>query len=595
MYVTRNVSFHETVQYFGDASPLQGEKQDEANPLYQRMECTLDLDLHVNQNTANENESNKHATFDHEDQDTPYYDTKIDEDNNRDSTTTAGTENANETEPITINHPEVASATPNNTNIPDTPSSSVLQEMNDTSQARYPTRSNQANQDWPLKQFDVKNAFLNEYLKEEVYMDPPPGVECSGNVYKQSDADHTLFIKNNNNGKVTALIVYVDDMVVTENDPEEMKNLQTILATEFELKDLGHLKYFLGIEVARSKSGISMCQRKYVLDLLTETGMLDCKSIEMPIETNYKLSILPDQVPTNKERYQRLDGKLIYLSHTRPDIAYAMSVVSRFMHAPSKVHMKAVYRILKYLKSSPGYFTFVGGNLVTWRSKKQKVVSRSSAEAEFRGMLHCDNQAAVKIANNPVQHDRTKHVEIDRHFIKDHLEKKMMELLYVISKDQLADMLTKAIMPPMMRTRSAGRPAAESLGGGTGKRVSRGGRGRRPREGNDERVNDLNGQGNDQGMGANEGVEGVNRNVEGANGDAPDFSTIIAQQLQNLLPAMLAQVSNQGNAGNHNGCNPKEYDGKEGVVVLTLWIEKMEYVHDMSGCSIDQKVKYTAG
>ncbi|GJW27021.1 putative reverse transcriptase domain-containing protein [Tanacetum coccineum] len=163
------------------------------------------------------------------------------------------------------------------------------------------------------------------------------------------------------------------------------------------------------------------------------------------------------------------------------------------------------------------------------------------------------------------------------------------------------------------------------FGGGTGERVGRGGRGRRPREGNDERVDDLNGQGNDQGMGANGGVEGVNGNVEGANGGAPDFSTIIAQQLQNLLPAMLAQVSNRGNVGNQNGnvvnenvqenvgnvivngnrvgcsykeflaCNPKEYDGKGGAVVLTRWIEKMESVHDMSGCSIDQKVKYTAG
>ncbi|GJX31276.1 putative reverse transcriptase domain-containing protein [Tanacetum coccineum] len=149
-----------------------------------------------------------------------------------------------------------------------------------------------------------------------------------------------------------------------------------------------------------------------------------------------------------------------------------------------------------------------------------------------------------------------------------------------------------------MRTRCASRPAAKSLGGGTGVRVSRGGRGRRPREGNDERVDDLNGQGNDQGMGANGG---------------------------NLLPAMLAQVSNRGNVGNQNGkvvnenvqenvgnvivngnwvgcsykefiaCNPKEYDGKGGAVALTRWIEKMESVHDMSGCSIDQKVKYTAG
>ncbi|GKA17683.1 putative reverse transcriptase domain-containing protein [Tanacetum coccineum] len=183
-------------------------------------------------------------------------------------------------------------------------------------------------------------------------------------------------------------------------------------------------------------------------------------------------------------------------------------------------------------------------------------------------------------------------------------------------------------MPPRMRTQSAGRPAAESLGGGTGVRVGRGGRGRRPREGNDERVDDLNGQGNDQGLGANGGVEGVNGNVEGVNGGvggAPDFSTIIAQQLQNLLPAMLAQVGNQGNVGNQNGnvvnenvqenvgnvivngnrvgcsykeflaCNPKEYDGKGGVVVLTRWIEKIENVQDMSGCSVDQKVKYTTG
>ncbi|GJX16289.1 putative reverse transcriptase domain-containing protein [Tanacetum coccineum] len=180
-------------------------------------------------------------------------------------------------------------------------------------------------------------------------------------------------------------------------------------------------------------------------------------------------------------------------------------------------------------------------------------------------------------------------------------------------------------MPLRMRTRSAGRPAAESLRGGMGVQVGRCGRGKRPREVNDKRVEDLNGQGNNQGLGANEGIEGVNGNVEGSNGGAPDLSTIITQQLQNLLPAMLAQVGNRGNVGNKNGnvvnenvvenvrnvlvngnqvgcsykefltCNPKEYDGKGGAVVLTHWIEKMVSVHDMSACSIDQKVKYTAG
>ncbi|GJY49600.1 putative reverse transcriptase domain-containing protein [Tanacetum coccineum] len=169
---------------------------------------------------------------------------------------------------------------------------------------------------------------------------------------------------------------------------------------------------------------------------------------------------------------------------------------------------------------------------------------------------------------------------------------------------------------------------AESRGGGTGERVGRGGRGRGPRGGNDERVYEFNGQGNGQGLGANVNVEGVNQNVEGVNGGvrgAPDFSTIIAQQLQNLLPAILAQVGNQGNVGNQNGnvvnenvqenvrnvlvnsnrvgcsykeflaCSPKKYDGKGGVAVLTRRIEKMESVQDISGCSIDQKMKYTAG
>ncbi|GKD19021.1 putative reverse transcriptase domain-containing protein [Tanacetum coccineum] len=152
-------------------------------------------------------------------------------------------------------------------------------------------------------------------------------------------------------------------------------------------------------------------------------------------------------------------------------------------------------------------------------------------------------------------------------------------------------------MLPRMRTRSVGRPAAESLGGGTGERVGKGGRGRRPREGNDERVEDLNGQGNDQGLGANEGVEGVNGNVEGANGGAPDFSTIIDQQFQNLLPVMLAQVSNRGNVGNQNGnvVNENVQENVGNVLVNGNRIEKMENVQDMSGCSNDQKVKYTAG
>ena len=392
-----------------------------------------------------------------------------------------------------------------------------------------------ANLDWALHQFDVKNAFLHGNLEEEVYMDILPGFTTSRQTgvvcelqkalyrlkqspkacferfslamkkqgFKQSNSDHTLFLKHRQ-GMVTALIIYVDDMIITGNDKEEISRLQKHLAAEFEMKNLGGLKYFLGIEVAQSSQGIFLSQRKYILDLLAETGMLDCKPADTPMVQNLGLGEHSNQIPTNRERYQRLVGKLIYLSHTRPDIAYAVSLVSQFMHNPSEDHMNAVLRILRYLKSSPGkglmfrknnhlsidgytdvnwagsitdrkstsgYFTFVGGNLVTWRSKKQKVVALSSAETEFRGMakglcellwlrrlleeigyssssamnLFCDNKAAIEIAQNPVQHDLTKHVEVDRHFIKEKLEAKIVQFPFVKSEDQLADILTKAV------------------------------------------------------------------------------------------------------------------------------------------------------
>ncbi|KAF5781204.1 putative RNA-directed DNA polymerase [Helianthus annuus] len=392
-----------------------------------------------------------------------------------------------------------------------------------------------ANKGWPLHQFDVKNAFLHGELKEEVYMEAPHGftvnfgerevcrlkkslyglkqsprawfgrftLAMKNYGFKQSNSDHTLFLKQRNN-LITCLIIYVDDMIITGNDKEEITKLKKNLFTEFEMKDLGRLKYFLGIEVLRSKQGIFMCQKKYVLDLLAETGLIDCKPADTPMIANQKLYIEETAEPADRERYQRIVGKLIYLSHTRPDIAYAVGVISQFMHQPQSAHMDAVFRILRYLKgtvghgvlfkpnghlgtqlytdadwagdkgnrrSTSGYFTLVGGNLVTWRSKKQKVVALSSAEAEFRGIakgitevlwvrrllteigfppqetskITTDNKAAIQISENPVQHDRTKHIEVDRHFIKEKFEAEIVSLSFVPSEEQLADILTKAV------------------------------------------------------------------------------------------------------------------------------------------------------
>ena len=306
-------------------------------------------------------------------------------------------------------------------------------------------------QDWPLYQLDVKNAFLNGDLEEEVYMTIPPGLEnrsnnrqvCKlkkslyglkqsprawfdrfartviANGYQQCQADRTLFVKSKPGGKMAILIVYVDDIILTGDDSEEILKLKRLLATEFEIKDLRTLRYFLGMEVARSKEGIVISQRKYILDLLSETGLLGCKPADTPMDPTKRLSRSEESSPVDKGRYQRLVGKLIYLSHTRPDIAYSVSVVSQHMNNPTEDHLEAVNRILRYLKMTPGhgllfrkcenrevviytdaswageltdrrsttgYCSYVWGNLVTWRSKKQAVVSRSSAESEYRAL-----------------------------------------------------------------------------------------------------------------------------------------------------------------------------------------------------------------
>ena len=148
--------------------------------------------------------------------------------------------------------------------------------------------------------------------------------------------------------------MYVDDMVVTGNDPDERKTLQSYLSSEFEMKDLGHLKYFLGIEVSRSDKGIFLSQRKYGLDLLQENGMSACQPVDTPVEERLKLCVETNRVPVDKGRYQRLVGRLRYLAHTRLDLAYALSFVSQSMHNLREQHMNAVMRILRYLKFAPG-------------------------------------------------------------------------------------------------------------------------------------------------------------------------------------------------------------------------------------------------
>ncbi|RVW45480.1 Retrovirus-related Pol polyprotein from transposon TNT 1-94 [Vitis vinifera] len=307
--------------------------------------------------------------------------------------------------------------------------------------------------DWCLQQLDIKNAFLNGDLEEEVYMEIPPGFEES---MAKNQADHTLFVKKSHAGKLAILIVYVDDIILSGNDMGELQNLKKYLSEEFEVKDLGNLKYFLGMEVARSRKGIVVSQRKYILDLLKETGMLGCKPIDTPMDSQKKLGIEKESTPVDRGRYQQLVGRLIYLSHTRPDIGFAVSAVSQFMHSPTEEHMEAVYRILRYLKMTSGKGLFFrktenrDTEVYSDADWARNIIDRRSTSGycSFVWEILLPGGAAISIAKNPVHHDRTKHVEIDRHFITEKVTSETVKLNYVPTKHQTADILTKALPRP---------------------------------------------------------------------------------------------------------------------------------------------------
>ena len=256
---------------------------------------------------------------------------------------------------------------------------------------------------------------------------------------------------------------------------------------------------------------IVLCQRKYVLDLPEEMGMLRCKSIASPMEVNIDWWDKTTALLADAGQYRRLVGKLLYLSVTRSDIAYAVSVLSQFMQTPRIVHLEGIYRVVAYLKRAPrkgllyqrhvhlnieaysdarysgdkanrkshgGYVTYVGGNLVTWRSQKQSVVSRSSAESTYRAMadttsdmlwiksllielsfpppfpmkMYCDNEAATFITSNDTFHMRTKHIEIDCHFIRQYVTDGTLCTPHVTSVHQLADIFTKALSGSVYET-----------------------------------------------------------------------------------------------------------------------------------------------
>ncbi|RVX18797.1 Retrovirus-related Pol polyprotein from transposon TNT 1-94 [Vitis vinifera] len=366
---------------------------------------------------------------------------------------------------------------------------------------------------WDLFQMDVKNAFLNGDLSEAVYMQPPPGLSVESNKvchlrralyglkqaprawfakfsstifrlgYTASLYDSALFLRRTDKGTIL-LLLYVDDMIITGNDLSGIQELKDFLSQQFEMKDLGHLSYFLGLEITHSTDGLYITQAKYASDLLSQAGLTDSKNVDTPVELNAHLTPSGGKPLSNPSLYRRLVGSLVYLTVTRPNISYAVHQVSQYLSAPRSTHYAAVLRILRYLKGDPtdrrsttSYCFLLGSSLISWRSKKQTFVAHSSTEAEYCALadttsellwlrwllkdlgvstssatpLYCDNQSAIHIAHNDVFHERTKHIEIDCHFIRYHLVHGALKLFFVSSKDQLADIFTKSL--PTRRTR----------------------------------------------------------------------------------------------------------------------------------------------
>ncbi|GJV37117.1 ribonuclease H-like domain-containing protein [Tanacetum coccineum] len=282
--------------------------------------------------------------------------------------------------------------------------------------------------------------------------------------FKQSKSDYSLFTKSEK-GNFLALLVYVDDIIVTENNVNEIEKFKEFLRTKFQIKDLDKLKYFLGIEVLETDLGLCLSQRKYCLDLLSKYGLLACKPSVTPLEQNLVISNEPtevDKVLDNVTEYQRLIGKLIYPTHTMPEISIqSISNPGKGVHTARqpKASLEAFVdadwaKCLATRKSVTRFCVKLNGSLISWKSKKQHTLAKSSAEAEYRAMasvtsevtwilkilrdlewdnvlpvnLYYDSQVAIKIVANPVFHERTKHLEIDLHFFSSSLGALWMEL-----------------------------------------------------------------------------------------------------------------------------------------------------------------------
>jgi histone deacetylase 1/2 len=328
--------------------------------------------------------------------------------------------------------------------------------------------------------------------------------------FVSSKADTSLFIFSQGDIRIY-MLVYVDDIVIAGSTTAVVDRLVQSLSESFPIKDMGKLDYFLGLEAAYTSGGMTLTQRKYALDLLHRVNMENCNPTSTPLRATEQLARNTGTLlgADDSFRYRSVVGGLQYLTLTRPDISFAVNKVCQFLSQPTDVHWEAVKRILRYVKgtlqtglqirkssstgisiftdadwagcvddrrSTGGFAVFVGPNLISWSSKKQPTVSRSSTEAEYKALANgaaeaiwiesllkelgvarqrtpiiwCDNLGATYLTANPVFHARTKHIEIDFHFVRERVAAGELDVRFISSNDQLADVFTKPATRQML-------------------------------------------------------------------------------------------------------------------------------------------------
>nr|GEZ04380.1 retrovirus-related Pol polyprotein from transposon TNT 1-94 [Tanacetum cinerariifolium] len=362
-----------------------------------------------------------------------------------------------------------------------------------------------AHKSFTVYQMDVKTSFLYDPLKEKVYVNQPDGsvdpyhpdkvYRLKKALYRLKQAlkawydelstfliskgfskgsiDPTLFITKHR-GDILLVQIYVDDIIFGSTNPNLSKRFENLMHSKFEMSMIGELKFFLGIRIHQSPCGIFINQAKYAQEILIKHGMTSCDSVGTPMATKH-LDADMSETPVDQTKYHSMVRALMYLTASRPDIMHATCYYARYQAKPTEKHLTAIKRIFRYLKDTIHmglwYPKDTGGDkLVSWSSKKQDRTSVSSAKAEYVSLsvccaqvlwirtqlidygfhfdkisMYCDSKAAIAISCNPVQHSRTKHINVRYHFIKEKVEKGIVELFFVETEYQLTDLFTKAL------------------------------------------------------------------------------------------------------------------------------------------------------